>query len=293
MADDRGAPKIRAVDIGMFLGSMYDAAVDRMSSTVVLNGATLMNKSRPYSRHEDVTKGFQRALLRCGGLSMAGERLDPGSLYRDSQDQPRWYNIMGNRRPTPLPGWSQDAFGSEGTEEWVLCITFTVQGGSMYMMCYNIPGEPVDFPPNNVDFRSITPLDKQIMSFQIVSRSQTAKETEEEEEEEDDDNVVLDMTEYVGMMAGPDGCFFGRAEVDIVPAMAMAVAKMGRGRFLEALMGALSASPPGRMMAVLVSGDGSGRELDVGDLPRFAVSGAVPAPDPGGLEEKKIQTQQS
>ena len=261
------------VDVGMFFGSVYESVVDRMSSNVTLSRVLLIDKSRPYSTSEDVTIGFQKALMRCGGISMDKQRLDPNELYKDSQSTSRWYN-WGMRRSVPesLPGWLEETYGPEDNSTWILCIVFNIQGGATYMSCHHIPEDLVDFPPGDAEYRGITPLSRQFMSFHIVSQRVVDDDVE-------DESVLLDIAEYVSMMAGPDGCFFGMDTVDLTPAISMAVTKTGRTNFLEGLMGAISALPPRIIRVIYMTGDGTEHTQELGEMSRFPV--------PAGDDTKK------
>lgn len=276
---------------------VFESMADRISaSTISLCGAWI--RESPESPKIDVTDQFARILASDGGnIMLDAAAITPDMLLGDKTDpgapaaHRRWWNFW-SKRPE-CGGAGRSAVGSS-IPCWLM-IKFGIRGGAKYIVCYNIPEEPVTFPPKLPSTTEMTPLSQQILSCSLVltkdeqhlSQPDPEKEqeqqqqqqpkapaataeqeeqqdavSEEEEEEEEEEQTVADMSDALAMYAGPDCLFFGRRIFDVRLAMADYFDTMPRADMRDALWKMISATPGCHSHVSICKGDGSQTCLD-------------------------------
>lgn len=217
------------------LGNLADRIA---TSDVSVRSAWLRPVSDPTSSSVDVTSVFVAMLTdEMGNVgTMIKERVLPSDLCRRGQSS--MFGLYRKRAPKVPEG-----------PQW-LGVEFTVSGGIPYVACYRIPDEGVMFPPKMSRTR-ITPLCRQIAFAGLIARGN----------DEDEDEEVLDITEGVQRMAGPEGDFFGRGTVDLW--LAMRVGAPDQATWAAIVRPLISGA---RIEPTIRMGDGSELRVDLRDF---------------------------
>lgn len=289
---------------GSFGGSVYETLADRFKCAVSVVKAVWFPRQTPYTGGVDVTAGFRGELLRIGGgISLVDARISTRRLLSQSGTDDDGAGGGGGGAPASDSGgaWNacKRAFGfggggqhsprgrsgavetggerQSGRERSVspvagpkanrgnLCVFFSIPGGAHYVVYYRLPEETVTFPPPAISgaVATLTPLERQIISAGLIAVTQGVEEEEEEE------LVLLDLTDEIALLAGPDGSFFGRYGsedgADLSVAFALAASE-GRVR-LDSVLGWLLMPGGGRPRLALDYADG--RRVEPPDITTF------------------------
>lgn len=210
--------------VGKYGECVFDTFVDRLTaSSITIREAWLRPAECPFLAKIDVTAGFMRILGRKGGMFLLNEGITPDELVAASASPQRragfWRVFM------PMQTQRAEAAPLSGTH-W-LCVKFSVPGNVDFVACYKIPDEVVTFPPASTDPKSMTPIERQIISAAVVDAS---------DPDEDEPTVLIDFTRHLQCMAGPNGDFFGRATVDARLAIAETINSGNAEKYLYALL---------------------------------------------------------
>lgn len=167
-----------------------------------------------YTKCYDVTQGFMIALNTYGdGVSMVDAALKIETLIKDTMVYTRPtgmfnyktylnYLIPGKKGPTEseLKTLINPPIGD-------LCVFMTIPGGITYICTYRLcENELVTFPPASGMYEgALIPLEKQILTAEIGS--------------------VIDCTDVITKMSGPDGTFFDTNKVCVDTAIALTLSE--------------------------------------------------------------------
>jgi hypothetical protein len=195
---------------GRFGESALDVFVERLNtSSITIDDAWLRPDDNPFADRLPVKPAFIKLLRAQGGMMITAQTVSPAALLEEPADNSLW--SRGMRAFHKKPSQAKPVL----PKCW-LGVNFTVPGGAHYTACYLLPEELVTFPPPMKNVRNMTPIDRQIVrcAIKAVPKDPPA-ELEDDDEDKAEPNTLLDFTDSVRAMAGPDGDFFGRAVVDL------------------------------------------------------------------------------
>jgi hypothetical protein len=235
--------------------SLYDTAIERFGQNITVKRAVFIPKTAQFTQRVDVTDGFNSELIKNGGLSIENADITFEAL---KSSQP-----VSQRRLWGFLRKEAEVVSQAVTSGW-LCVIFTMPGGCSYMCYYDLPNEKVTFPPpRSGNVASIVPPDRKIVSCTMVAAPQAQVNVVKEEEDDDEDIediVIADITSEVTKMAGPDGLYFGRPQVNLGIAINLAI-ESGHVQ-IEHILEYMFESSQNRIAFYITFADGERKEIE-------------------------------